>query len=273
MRKRGVYIFVFLALIMVTHVAMADDDERRPPRCTGHSCNDGGDVDADIDVDVNTPVDINAPVTVETPVTVDNPVNVNTQTTITRNMQRQVPDAYFAYTPNFIDCGRVLGFQFGNKSGIASLGIPLPRDSACDMWKAVNEAQENGHILLSYAFMCEIKNIKKVWGLSRCQEITDTTGDWWVATLQGDHAAAGAVVANFVPPDRAQIATVQHSEIEEELAQTKEQVAELEAERRQQQTEHAEVQYKIDKYEKRESQRQEALDEFLKELEARKQNE
>jgi hypothetical protein len=52
------------------------------------------------------------------------------------------------------------------------LGIPAGRQRDCDIWAAVNEAQENGHVALSYAFMCEIKNISKVWGKDRCNEIT-----------------------------------------------------------------------------------------------------
>lgn len=81
---------------------------------------------------------------------------------------QRVPDGYFSYSPNYLDCGRVLGLQFGNSNGVGSLGVPLPRDRSCDIWKAVEEAQQNGHIALSYAFMCEIKNIRTVWGKETC---------------------------------------------------------------------------------------------------------
>ena len=103
----------------------------------------------DVDVNVNTPVDVNTPVSVEAPVDVDvtSPVNVNTQTTLERNQVRQVPDAFFNYTPNYVACGRTIGLQWGSTSGVGSLGIPAGRSRACDLWLAVNEAQENGHIL------------------------------------------------------------------------------------------------------------------------------
>lgn len=152
------------------------------------------DVDTHVPVDVQVPVELDVPVTVETPVHVDgtevnSPVHVESPvTTEVQNINsvpKQVPNAWFNYTPNYLNCGRVLGFQFGNTSGIGSLGIPLPRDRSCDIWLAVNEAQENGHILLSYAFMCEIRHIKEVWGKARCNEITDTAGKWWEASLGG----------------------------------------------------------------------------------------
>lgn len=98
----------------------------------------------------------------------------------------QVPDGYFNYTPNFIDCGRVIGLQFGNTNGIGSLGIPLPRDKACDVWKAVQEAQENGHILLSYAFMCEVPNIRRVWGVEKCNQLVGLADDWFESALGGE---------------------------------------------------------------------------------------
>jgi len=100
------------------------------------------------------------------------------------NYPRQTPNAYFNYTPNFLNCGRVIGFQYGNPSGIGSFGVPWFRDKSCDIWLAVNEAQQNGHILLSYAFMCEIKNIKSVWGKPRCNEITATAGEWWTKNIK-----------------------------------------------------------------------------------------
>lgn len=96
---------------------------------------------------------------------------------------RQVPNAYFNYTPNFISCGRVIGFQYGNSSGIGSFGVPWFRDRSCDIWLAVNEAQENGHIVLSYAFMCEIKNIRQVWGKERCDAVTAEAVAWMETEL------------------------------------------------------------------------------------------
>lgn len=96
---------------------------------------------------------------------------------------RQVPNQYFNYSPNFIQCNRTIGLQIANTSGAASLGIPIGRQKDCDLWLAVEEAQQNGHVLLSYAFMCEIKNVKKVWGLDRCQQVTGLAEDWWNAAV------------------------------------------------------------------------------------------
>lgn len=244
---------VFILLFFVVGVAYAGDKDRHhppPPR---------GDVDVDVNTHVKTPVDVD----IDSPVSVgvDAPVNIHSET----NVPKQVPNAYFSYTPNFIDCGRVLGFQYGNSNGIGSFGVPLPRDKACDIWKAVNEAQENGHILLSYAFMCEIRNIRKVWGKDRCNEITATAGTWWLATLSGETDTATKAVVEFAPPDREVITDVRQEVLEEELVKTQQQVQTLELEIKDQNT----LRRKVTQYERREEQKQMALDAFLNELEQR----
>lgn len=185
--KQLLYICLFL-----TGVAHASGDR-----------DESQNVDIDIDgtlevqtpVEVQVPVEIHTPVTVETPeihvdgtevnpsLSVDSPVTVDAPVAVNNinntRIPKQVPNAYFNYTPNFINCGRVIGFQFGNSSGVGSAGIPWFRDRTCDIWLAVNEAQENGHVMLSYAFMCEIKNIKNIWGLERCQEVTTAALAEW----------------------------------------------------------------------------------------------
>jgi hypothetical protein len=98
--------------------------------------------------------------------------DASSNTSVSFSSPRRAPSTYLNLSNNTASCVRVLGFSFANTSGSGTLGMPLPRSKACDMWKAVQEAQENGHIALSYAFMCEIKNIRKVWGLQRCQEVT-----------------------------------------------------------------------------------------------------
>ena len=249
-----------LVLLLIVSVAHADDRRR------------GGDqVDVDVDTTVKTPVDVDVDVPVE--VGIDNPVNVNTAITQNRNVARQTPNAYFNYTPNFLQCGRVLGFQYGNPSGVGSIGIPLPRDKACDIWLAVNEAQENGHVLLSYAFMCEIKNIRKVWGLERCQQITDTAGDWWLAMAEGDEETVADTIARFEPPDSAVIAAEEHSQLEEEIAIQQKQIYYLQEEVEKRTQAYEAVQSKIDQYEQAEEAKQQSLDEFLEDLEKRAQNE
>ena len=98
------------------------------------------------------------------------------------NYRRQVPDTTLLINSNMDNCIRVLGFSAAKDSGSLMFGIPIPRDHSCDMWRAVNEAQENGHVLLSYAFMCEIKNIRKTWGLEKCGSIVGLATDWLTAT-------------------------------------------------------------------------------------------
>jgi hypothetical protein len=255
---------VLILLICFANVAYAGDKDRHhppPPR--------GGDVDVDVTTQVKTPVDVNTHVTTPVDVDIDSPVSVGVDAPVNihneTNVPKQVPDAFFNYTPNYIDCGRVLGFQYGNSNGIGSFGVPLPRDKACDIWKAVNEAQENGHILLSYAFMCEIKNIRKVWGKERCNEITATAGTWWLATLKGDTDKATDAVVEFAPPDREVIIDTRQEVIEEELVKTQQQVQTLEVEIKDQN----ELRRKVREYERREEQKQQALDAFLDELEQR----
>jgi len=105
-------------------------------------------------------------------------------TSVQIRSERQVPDGYLLYSPNYIDCGRVIGFQFGNSNGIASGGIPIRRDRSCDHWKAVEEAQQNGHILLSYAFMCQIPNVgKRTLGKERCERVVGLAETWWDSVL------------------------------------------------------------------------------------------
>lgn len=164
----------------------------------GHNCNDAelGDIDIDIvanpDVDGDT-IDVGVETgDVFTGVEGDTiAVDASPSLAISTNVPRQVPNSYFNYTPNFLNCGRVIGFQYGNSSGIGAAGIPWFRDRSCDIWLAVNEAQENGHVLLSYAFMCEIKNIKNVWGLERCNKLVGLAEEWWDASLGVDAAVAG----------------------------------------------------------------------------------
>ena len=250
------------------------------------------DVRTDVPVDVQVPVDINAPVTVETPdiivegtevnpsLSVESPVSVSAPVEVTNihntRVPRQVPNGYFNYTPNYLNCGRVLGFQFGNTSGIGSLGIPLPRDRSCDLWLAVNEAQENGHILLSYAFMCEIRHIKNTWGKERCNEITDTAGRWWELVIAPEPPEEGeyeTVGEEALEVEHNLLAAVEHEELEEELARTRAKVTnqqqEIDALR-------AEITNRTDAFERvqqvmvqEEEDKQAELTEFLKALEQR----
>lgn len=97
---------------------------------------------------------------------------------------------------NVVNCARIVGIGGGNERGNFLLGIPAGRQKDCDIWLAVNEAQENGHVGLSYAFMCEIKHIGNVWGLDRCNELTRAaTGELEQLVLGGIYDQAAQYMA------------------------------------------------------------------------------
>jgi len=86
---------------------------------------------------------------------------------------RRVPPI-FLYQANQVEaCGRVFGFSGANTSGGWAFGIPIPRSwtPTCDLWKAANEAQENGFIWMSYMFQCSIKTVRKTLGDNHCFSI------------------------------------------------------------------------------------------------------
>jgi len=80
----------------------------------------------------------------------------------------------FLYQANQVEaCGRVFGFSGANTSGGWAFGIPIPRSwtPTCDLWKAANEAQENGFIWMSYMFQCSIKTVRNTLGDNHCFSI------------------------------------------------------------------------------------------------------
>jgi len=79
----------------------------------------------------------------------------------------------FLYMQNQVEaCGRTFGFSGSNTSGGWAFGIPIPRSwtPTCDLWKAAEEAQQNGFIYLSYMFQCSIKTVRNVMGAELCNE-------------------------------------------------------------------------------------------------------
>lgn len=229
-----------------------------------------------VDVDLDVPIEVVVPVDVAVPVEVDarTDVRINDEGVVINqntDIPRQVPNQYFNYSPNFIQCQRIIGFMIANTSGAASLGIPIGRSKTCDIWLAVQEAQENGHVLLSYAFMCEIKNIKKVWGLKRCQQVTGLVEKWWERSLGGDSEDAekndaaqgldrgtGGLENLFAQTDVEKY----HSELEEEVEDLKAVVIrqeadnetlskQIEVQRQEQQVQRAYVSERVDKGEVR----------------------
>jgi len=83
---------------------------------------------------------------------------------------RRVPPIFLYQTNQVESCGRVFGFSGANTSGGWAFGIPIPRSwtPTCDLWKAANEAQENGFIWLSYTFQCSIRTVRKTLGDDHC---------------------------------------------------------------------------------------------------------
>lgn len=126
-----------------------------------------------------------------------NILSPSTNVQVTSRIPKQIPGTVLYMNNNTESCVRVFGLSFANDQASSMLGVPLPRSKPCDLWKAVNEAQENGHTALSYAFMCQIKNIKKTMlltpdGERTCLEMTVAAMDQIrvaveVATLEGKH--------------------------------------------------------------------------------------
>ncbi len=82
----------------------------------------------------------------------------------------------FLYMQNQVEaCGRTFGFSGSNTSGGWAFGIPIPRSwtPTCDLWKASEEAQQNGFVYLSYMFQCSIKVVRKVLGEYTCEEFEE----------------------------------------------------------------------------------------------------
>jgi len=86
---------------------------------------------------------------------------------------RRVPNIYLHQANQVEACGRVFGFSGANTSSGWAFGIPIPRSwtPTCDLWKAANEAQENGFIWLSYAFQCSIKTVRRTMGDTVCTSV------------------------------------------------------------------------------------------------------
>jgi len=86
---------------------------------------------------------------------------------------RRVPPIFLYQTNQVEACGRVFGFSGANTSGGWAFGIPIPRSwtPTCDLWKAANEAQENGFIWMSYMFQCSIRTVRKTLGDDHCFSI------------------------------------------------------------------------------------------------------
>ncbi len=92
------------------------------------------------------------------------------QQSVSFNSARRAP-TNFLYMQNQVEaCGRTFGISGSNTSGGWAFGIPIPRSwtPTCDLWKAAEEAQQNGFVFTSYMFQCSIKAVHKVLGAETC---------------------------------------------------------------------------------------------------------
>ncbi len=145
-------------VFMLSPVWASDDDDCR------YNCDDDAATQADADADARADADADADSESMSEAFATNQLSIN--------QQRRAPNIYLHPANQVEACGRTFGISGANTSGGWALGIPIPRSwtPTCDLWKASNEAQENGHIYTSYMFTCSIKAIRKVWGESTCQE-------------------------------------------------------------------------------------------------------
>jgi len=157
--------FVLWCLWGLEIVHASDDDCR-------YNCDDDTptQAEADADADARADADAAAEAAAESESLSDAEALATNSLAITH--QRRAPNIYLHQANQVEACGRVFGISGANTSGGWALGVPIPRSwtPTCDLWKASNEAQENGHIYTSYMFTCSIKSIRKVWGESTCQE-------------------------------------------------------------------------------------------------------
>jgi hypothetical protein len=151
-------IAVVLWLLWGLEIVHASGDECR------YNCDDDTPTQADANADAAAEADADAESLSDAEAFATNELSIT--------HQRRAPNIYL-YPANQVEaCGRTFGISGANTSGGWALGVPIPRSwtPTCDLWKAANEAQENGHIYTSYMFTCSIKAIRKVWGESTCLE-------------------------------------------------------------------------------------------------------
>lgn len=152
---------MFIALLLSPVWASDDDDSD----CR-YNCDDDTPTQSEADADADARADADAAADSESL----SDARATNELAITH--QRRAPNIYLHQANQVEACGRVFGISGANTSGGWALGVPIPRSwtPTCDLWKAANEAQENGHIYTGYMFTCSIKAIRKAWGESTCQE-------------------------------------------------------------------------------------------------------
>jgi hypothetical protein len=194
------FIIAIFLVFTVFNVANATEECNSKREQCGHD-------DSDLQVEVNSNPSLTAEVT-------GGAATLNS--TYTR--EREAPNIYLNAGQAERDCGKVIGLSGSNTTGGWALGIPLPRKWAptCDFWRAANEAQENGHVWLSYHFQCQISHLKKAWGEDQCDEIEHNA---WMELGIIQPEPTGMIFISEDEYDQLLIAQVSKEEIEEHQRQ------------------------------------------------------
>ena len=133
-------------------------------RCDDGSCNE-----------IEAEAEANADARSESDASSESDSFASSDNALTVNHAKRAPTT-FLYMQNQVEaCGRTFGFSGSNTSGGWTFGIPIPRSwtPTCDLWKAAEEAQQNGFIFTSYMFQCSIKAVRKVLTADTCEKFED----------------------------------------------------------------------------------------------------
>ena len=156
-----VLVALLISISVLKVYADEDDDCRQPHHQCGHD--DGGTVAVDVDVGGQRQYQDQE----QDQSQFSEQAN---QQAVTFNAARRAPTTLL-YMQNQVEaCGRTFGISGSNTSGAWTFGIPIPRSwtPICDLWKAAEEAQQNGFVFTSYMFQCSIKAVRKVLGADTC---------------------------------------------------------------------------------------------------------
>jgi len=131
---------------------------------------------------------------------------------------KRAPNSYLVMQNQVEACGRTFGLSGSNTSGGWTFGVPIPRSwtPTCDLWKAAEEAQQNGHIYTSYMFQCSIKVIRKAWGEEACIEFDRRSMIELGLAPPEETVSDNVVVLAVEEYDELLIAQVQQEEFEEQ---------------------------------------------------------
>ena len=174
-----------LILLFGWQSTRADDDCRQAHDQCGHNDDGEGDVEAQAESEANAQADASSE---------SNASAESSGGDASVVFGKRAP-TNFLYMQNQVEaCGRTFGFSGSNTSGGWAFGIPIPRSwtPTCDLWKAAEEAQQNGFVFTSYLFQCSIKAVRKVLGDETCNAfeqkalieldliVEDLTGGIWL---------------------------------------------------------------------------------------------